>query len=180
MKITQKGTTTVLDTRGDRELPAQELPVEPTQSGSTAPQNVSVDALASALTKAIEASRPARITVANRKKNTPWTPKDGSPKLRLKRKLFQHGIAVSEDRLTNEQIKLANQIRPGMYCENYVKVIRRRDKGIDIDYPIRSAPQRLRLVTDFGITSFTQLLQRIIDEAAQPKKPDFDEFGDAN
>lgn len=141
--------------------------------------SISADVLAAALAKAIETSRPARITIANRKRNTPWTPKDGVPKLRLKRPLYQHGMEVLEDRLTNEQIELANQLRPGLYCDNYIKVIRRRDKAIDITYPVKTSPQRLKLVTDYGIRNFTELLSTCVTEAKRVKEAkDKDEDSD--
>jgi hypothetical protein len=59
-----------------------------------------------------------------------------------------------------------------------VRVIKRRDGALDIDYPIKTAAQRLKLVNQFGITSFTGLLQRILDEKTNPAKyrrPDEDD-----
>lgn len=132
---------------------------------------VGLSELASALVQAIEATQPKRKkTPIDRKPGDPWQPKDGSPKLKLKRKHFQHGIPIDPDMLTNEQITLLNQLKPGSYMGGYVKVYRRRDKGIDIDYPIKTAAQRLRLVNQFGITSFDTLIQRCLDEAADPQK----------
>lgn len=131
--------------------------------------------LAKALREVIEATRPAEKKNAfTRVKNTPWTPKDGSPKLKLKRKLYQHNIPVNEEKLTNEQIALANKLRPGVYFDGWVKVIRRRDKGINVEYPVRSAQQRLKLSSVYGVRSFTELLQRINDEAVRPRKSEFD------
>lgn len=169
----RKSTVTVIN-------PEADLPTPATQPTPTPSASVGVSELATALTDAINLARPQKKTIFTRKKNTPWTPKDGSPKLALKRKFYQHGIQVLEARLTNAQISLINKLRPGNYCDNLVRVIRRRDKGVDIDYAIKTAPQRLKLVTDYGITSLDQLLERCITEAAQPRKPAFDEFGDAN
>jgi hypothetical protein len=113
-------------------------------------------------------------TQFNKQSKTPWMPKDGETRLRLKRKAYHHGMLIGDPkeagcRLTNDEIALLNQLKPGSYCNGYVKVARRRDKGIDIDYPIRTNSQRLRLVNDFGIRSFAELLQRCVHEAAQPK-----------
>jgi hypothetical protein len=131
--------------------------------------------LAQALREVIEITRPPeKKNPFTRKKNTPWTPKDGSPKLKLKRKIYQHSLPVIEERMTNEQIALANKLRPGVYLDGWVKVIRRRDKGIDIDYPVKSAQQRLKLSSVYGIRSFTELLQRLNDEASSPRKSEFD------
>jgi|JI10StandDraft_1071094.scaffolds.fasta_scaffold124236_4 hypothetical protein len=145
------------------------------RSKSVSTEQGQASELVQAFREAIEATRPPeKKNPFTRKKNTPWTPKDGSPKLKLKRKLFQHSIPVDEEKLTNEQIVLANKLRPGVYFDGWVKVVRRRDKGIDIDYPVRSAQQRLKLSSVYGIRSFTELLQKINDEASRPRKSEFD------
>lgn len=142
-------------------------------SGATA-------ALAAALFQAIEATKPpAKKNMFNRKPNTPWSPKDGSRKLKLKRKMYQHGLLINEDTVSNDEIDLLNKVRPGLYCDGNVRVYRRRDRGVDIDYVIKTAAQRLRLVNQFGIRNLSELLLRCISEAEAPKKPEFDEFGDA-
>lgn len=130
----------------------------------------SQQALADAFVSAIERTRdPKKRTVANRKKNTPWTPKDGSPKLKLKRKFFHHGIPVTE-RVSNEEIALMNRIKPGRYCDGVVQVLLRKDRGLDIDYPVKTNAQRLKMLNKFGVTSFTVLLERIVDEQTNPVK----------
>jgi hypothetical protein len=134
-------------------------------------------AIAAATTSAIEISRPQKKNPFNRKKNTPWTPQDGSQKLKLKRKFYQHGIEIREKMHSNEEIALMNLVRPGVYCNGYVKVNRRRDKGIDIEYPVKTASQRLKLINEFGVRSISELLQRCIDEANTPKR---DEFADVD
>lgn len=126
--------------------------------------------LAEAMVAAIEAARPKKITAASRKPNTPWTPKDGSPKLKLKRKMYQHGIPISETRSTNERIELLNKVRPGVYCDGFVRVDRRKDRGINITYPVKTASHRLKLINDFQITSLEALLRRLIEEAENPVK----------
>ena len=139
-----------------------------TEESKTAEPSVGLSELAQALVQAIETSRPKRITAANRKqKGTPWTPKDGSPKLKLKRKIYHHGLEV-ENRLTNEEIALLNRIKPGSYCDGWVVVQPRKDKGYNVDYKIRTAAQRLKLVNSFGIRNFKELLERIVDEQTNP------------
>lgn len=130
--------------------------------------------LAQAIVEAIKSTSPiAKKTQFNKPSKTPWN-SDGT-KLRLKRKVYHHGMVIGDptevsNRLSNEEITLFNKLQPGDYCNGFVKVKRRRDKGIDIDYPIKTNSQRLRLVNDFGIRSFKELLQRCVDEAAAPKK----------
>ena len=127
-------------------------------------------AMADAFVEAIERTRPPeKKTVFTRKEDTPWTPKDGSPKLKMKRKFYHHGIIIG-DNVTNEDIALLNQLKPGHYCDGYVRVTLRKDRGIDIDHPIRTASQRLKLVNQYGVRSFTELLQRVVDEKNNPTK----------
>jgi hypothetical protein len=130
----------------------------------------SQQALADAFVKAIERTRPPeKKTVFNRKKGTPWTPKDGEPRLKLRRKMYHHGIEIGE-RVSNEEIDLLNRIKEGTYCDGWVKVTKRKDQGLDVDYAVRTNSQRLKLINTYGIRSFTELLQRIVDEAKNPAK----------
>jgi hypothetical protein len=127
-------------------------------------------ALVAALTMAIQSTKPVeKKNAINRKSGTPWDPTDGSKKIKLKRKVYQHGLEVDPDRETNETIGLMNELKPGVFCDGHVRVVRRRDKGVDIDYPIKTAAQRLKLVNGFGIKDFNDLLRRCIDEANNPK-----------
>jgi hypothetical protein len=131
--------------------------------------SVGMSELAQALVQAIETTKPPqKKTAITRKPNTPWTPKDGSPKLKLKRKMYQHGILIDEDLVSNEEVELLNKLKPGLFLNGHVKVYRRRDRGIDIDYPIKTAAQRLKLVNQFGIRNLAELLQRCISEAENP------------
>lgn len=133
--------------------------------------SVGASELASALIAAIESTKaPTKKTASSRTPKTPWTPKDGSPKLKAKRRFFQHSLLVDPDMSTNEEIDLMNRVRPGTFLDGTVRIVRRRDKGIDIDYSIKTAAQRLRLVNQFGIRNFKELLERCILEAENPKQ----------
>jgi hypothetical protein len=145
------------------------------ETESTEVPSVGLEVLAAALTQAIQATKPIeKKTVSTRKKNTPWTPKDGKPKLKTKRAMYHHGIPIS-NKVSNEEIELLNKVKPGHYLEGFVKVTLRKDRGVDIDYPVKTNSQRLRLSNQFGITSFEGLLKRIVDENQNPqnyKRPD--------
>lgn len=131
----------------------------------------SVSELGKALVEAIELTRPMqKKTILDRKKAGPFASKDGTPKPRLRRTHYQHAIKMSEDNMFPEEIALLNKIRPGVYCDGNVKVILRKDRGIDIDYPVKTASQRLRLVNQYGITGLPALLKRIIEEQSRPAK----------
>jgi hypothetical protein len=128
-------------------------------------------ALVAALVQAINATKPVeKKNAMNRKAITPWTPKDGSPKLKFKRKTYQHGLPVDPDYCTNVTIELWNKLRPGVFMDGWVKVTRRRDRGIDITYPVKTASQRLKLVNQYGIRHIDDLLERCIVEADNPAK----------
>jgi hypothetical protein len=146
-------------------LRMREGTVEPPSTKSEAHKE-----LAEAFVEAIERTKPKeKKTSFNRPKLGPWEPKDGSKKPKLKRKMYQHGLELTENILSKEEIELLNKVKAGSYCGNFVRVIKRKDKSLDIDYPIRTASQRLKLVNQFGIRNLAELCQRLIDEAARPK-----------
>lgn len=127
--------------------------------------------LAQALVEAINIAKPKeKKNPFNRKEGSPWTPADGKPKLKLRRKMLQHGYIIDPDFNSNECIELLNKVEPGSYLNGWVKINRRKDQAIDIDYPVRTASQRMRLSSEFRIHSFEDLLKRCIDEAEQQKK----------
>lgn len=132
-----------------------------------------LEGLGLVFSKAIADSKgPEKKNAANRKTITPWTPKNGEPKLKLTRKFYQHSIPMDQDLLTNEEIVLLNKLKPGRFLDNWLLVERRRDKGINITYPVKTPAQRMKLSSTYGIAgpnALCILLQRCIDEAANPK-----------
>lgn len=141
-----------------------------TDSPVAAP-GVSTSELAAALVQAINMAKPVeKKTFATYKAKTPWTPKDGSPKPKLKRAAFQHGMEIDEDKLSPQEIELFNKLRPGRFLNGFVTVTRRRDRGIDISYPVKTAAQRLKLVNMFGVRNLSELMEMCVNEAQNPKK----------
>ena len=129
---------------------------------STDPSVAATKQLAAALTEALNATKtPEKKNIFTRKISKPWWPKNGEPREKMNRKFYQHGLEI--ERVDNETIRLLNQIRPGLYCEGHIKVTLRRDRGIDIDYPIKTSSQRLKLVHQFGIPSFKEILQPFLN-----------------
>lgn len=148
------------------EVPAEEPQAPTPQAGG----NVSGSELAQALIYAIESTRPQKKHAFNRKVDTPWSPKDGSRKPKLKRNMYQHGLKLDEDLLSAEEIRLMNDLRPGVYLAGIVRVTRRKDRGIDISYPVKTASQRLKLVNQFGVRHLQDLLALCIEESKNPAK----------
>jgi len=132
---------------------------------------VLAQAIAQAMTGANKASKPVeKKTILTYDGITPWSPPKGEKRLKAKRKFHVHSLLVDPDFHSNEEIDLFNKVRPGTYLNGFVKVERRRDKGINISWQIKTPDQKMRLAATYGITSLAQLLQRCIAEAAQPKK----------
>lgn len=127
--------------------------------------------LAEAFVEAIERTKPpTKKTPFNRPKNGPWEPKNGETKAKLRRKMHHHGLELNEATLSPKEVDLLNLIKAGSYCNGFVRVIKRKDRSLDVDYPIKTASQRLKLVNSFGIRNFSELLERLIQEAANPAK----------
>ena len=151
------------------------------QTNTTSTQSTE-NTLVSALVQAIQATKPIeKKTVATFKSRNAFQPKNGEPRAKLKRKSYQHGILLNKDGkevITNEEIELFNKLRPGTFCDGDITVVRRRDKGVDIDYKIRTASQRLKLINKHGLRNFKEIMARCIEESENPtlyKKPEDDE-----
>jgi hypothetical protein len=144
-------------------------PVSTATAGQSDARSEATKELAAALTQAILATKgPEKKTVATRKSGAPWMPKNGEPRAKMNRVFLQHGIEI--DKVTNEQIELLNKLRPGVFCEGVVTVRLTRDRALNIDYGISTSAQRLRLLNQFGIRNFTDLLERLVDESRNPTK----------
>lgn len=141
-------------------------------------EQVGVKELAQALVIAIESTRPPqKKNPFNRKKGNPWLNKDGTPKPKLKRAWYQHGGEINPDHLYSEEIELLNQVKPGYYVGGLVIVTKRKDRGYNITWPVRTAAQRLRVMNEAG-GSFSEILRRCIEEYNNPAKykgPDDDD-----
>ena len=134
-------------------------------------RTAAINDIAQALITAINSTKtPEKKTPFNRKKGDPWQPKPGQVKPKLKRTFMQHGVELNPAQLFVEEIELLNQIKPGAYCGGYLRVNKRKDRSYDIDYPIRTASQRMKLSNQFQITSLRSMLQRIIDEQNNPAR----------
>jgi len=149
------------------------------RQSKTGEPNVAISDLATALITAINSTKtPEKKTPFNRKRGGPWESKDGKPKPKLRRVMYQHGILMEENNLSSEEIELLNKIKAGSYCGGQVKVIKRRDRSLDVDYAIRTSSQRLKLLSLMGGRGLVGLLERILSEAADPTKfkgPDEDD-----
>lgn len=153
-------------TTPETDLVANETPT-PTENNQV---GALADALAIALERAIKNTKPTeKKNISNRTPGDPWSPKDGSKKLKLKRKAYQHGILLDPDFMNNDTIALWNQLKPGAFCGGHIRVYKRKDGGMDIDYPIKTASQRMLLQSKYRIFSQDDLLRLLIEESKKPK-----------
>lgn len=149
-----------------------------------------IEKLTEALARAIQSTKPVeKKNAANRKPADPWQPKDGTKKPKLKRAHYLHGYPIDPDFHYPAELALLNQLKTGRYLNGFVKVFKRKDSGIDIDYPVKTASQRMRLAS-MGITEvqdeygnviktgLQSLLERCITEAKNPKREQPDEDND--
>ena len=174
VKETPTVTSTQLELSPEEVLAITELRNARTQSlqnSTPGVPSVAVSDLAQALIQAINATKPPeKKTPFNRKRQGPFETKDGTPKPRLKRVMYQHGVEMNPGTLFPEEIELLNKVKPGVYCNGLVRVLRRKDRSYDIDYPIRTAAQRLKVSNVIGKTGLKALLERLIDKANDPAR----------
>src|SRR5689334_8869374 len=91
--------------------------VETEQALPKDPMQVLADVIGRSVSSAIETARPQKKTINDYVPKTPFDPPDGTPRAKLKRKMYQHGMPISQELLTNEEIELLNKVRPGSYCD---------------------------------------------------------------
>lgn len=134
-------------------------------------KNAAAKELVAALVQAIQLTKPIeKKNAITRKAGDPWQPKDGSKKLKLKRKVYQHGIIIDPDFCDNDTIDALNHLKPGRYMEGFVKVYKRKDQGIEIEYPIKTASQKIKLISTYGVRSLKDFCDRCIAEHNDPAK----------
>lgn len=142
---------------------------ETPEPGLTGIDLKTLEQLAHVFAKGIELAKPKdKITAANRKPGDPWQPKDGSKKLKLKRKMFQHGMPIDPDVNDNETIDALNRLKTGKFA-NWFKVYKRKDGGIEIDYPIKTASQKMKTSQLIGGRGLLGLCEICIEEAKNPQ-----------
>lgn len=139
------------------------------ETTETPANSESTEKLISALVQAIQLTKPVeKKNAINRKPGSPWDNPDGNKKIKLKRKMFQHGHPMDSDLLDSEEIELLNKLKVGLYFNGWVKVYKRKDSGIDIDYPIKTTSQRMKLLGMLKGEGLKGLLRQCIEEANNP------------
>lgn len=111
-----------------------------------------------------------KIRVHEAKFPTPWNPSGERRTLKLKpASVSQNGGRINPVMLSDEEITLINQLKPGLYNKKKWRVVRRRDKSIDIQYPNASLEARFELKGEAG--NFAGMLKRIVlEQEAQEQR----------
>lgn len=111
-----------------------------------------------------------KIPVHLAKARTPWNPSGERRTVKLKpTAVYQNGARLNPVMLSDEEITLLNQVKPGRYNKNKWEVVRRRDKSIDIRFANKSIEQRMEMKGE--AVTLTGMLQKIlIEQEAQAQR----------
>lgn len=126
---------------------------------SLATAQATLDAL-----RAIAANQPRRRKgVHEVVLNTPFW--DGvSPRSVLTRTFYQNGAPVNDHVLTNEEIDLINQLKPGLYHKKKWRVSREGTEGIGLWYDSKTLQQRFDIAGAAKGRGLAGILQDILLE----------------
>jgi len=100
-------------------------------------------------------------------------------KVKLRAPFYQNGVMVRLDQLTDEQVTLINQLKPGRFNNRKWEIVKRRDRSIDFRYPNKTVEQRMQ--NNMVARDLTGMLQLILTEAETQKArrkagEDFDDY----
>lgn len=99
---------------------------------------------------------------------TPWNPEGKRNRVALTRMTYQHGQLVNPFQMTEEEIVLANQLKPGRYYDRKIEVHRTEDGGINLTYHLGKVHERMELARQFP--DFASLCRFLIKERAEKEE----------
>jgi hypothetical protein len=140
-----------------------------------------LDTLTEAVTALVrdQNDRPPRdVTVNELKAKTPWNP-TGERRTKKYAKFYQNGALLDHDKMTQEELDLFSQIRPGRYHGRAWEVIRRRDKSLDLRYRNAQLSDRMEL-KGIAPNLVTMLQQILTEQEAQAERRKRGEYDDEN
>lgn len=141
-------------------------------SEAAASASVDITALAKAITEAVaEASPVKQVHISRYRAQTPWNPTGELRRRKMEARFLQNGIELRDWHITDEDIDLLNQIKPGRYMDRKVEVVERNENGsrtVEIRYSNQSIGQRMEMKN--YARNFTELLQNIVTEMKPAKK----------
>jgi hypothetical protein len=118
-----------------------------------------------------------QVPLGKAKVKTPWNPSGELRKVKLKhKKFYQNGAEVNTDLMTDDEIALVNQLKPGRYNKRKWEVVKRKDKSLDVRYPNKTLQQRWQLKAE--ASNFSAIIQKILleqeEQAARKKRGEAD------
>jgi len=112
---------------------------------------------------AAEGKAGKQVKFHEAKFQTPWNPTGEARKAFLKfPHLYQNGARCEPELMTDEEIQLANQLKPGKFLGGKWEVQRKRDKSLNILYPNGTIAQRFDMAREAG--SLANMLKKILVE----------------
>lgn len=150
------------------EKPQASAPAAPAEDS---PALVSAVTAFTAAVERLESQTPNKVPLHKAIIRTPWNPEGKKDRLRLKRTTYQNGTRVDEKRLSEEEIGLFNQLRPGRYGPNrkYVVIVRPTDRAVELRYSNKSIEDRMANQVDAKGRGIVGILEMIVEEAADRK-----------
>jgi hypothetical protein len=142
-----------------------------------AKENSSIDiselagAISAGIVQATNTTGPVKqIPITKFKHKTPWNPTGRKDSLRpqFTRTYYQNGAQIAMWHVTDADIELLNQLRPGRYFDRKVEVVERVGENvgdhasIEIRYNNASADQRFDLKNYFR--NFSEMLRLIVEQ----------------
>jgi hypothetical protein len=117
----------------------------------------------------MEAGRVQQIPISKVKNCTPWNPegKKNHERVRLTRTTFQNSVRVTAERLTEDEIRAFNKLKPGRYGpERKWVVVKRGDDSVDVRYPNKSIEERMEL-QKYAVGGIIGILNTINEQYAE-------------
>lgn len=136
--------------------------------------SVNVRELAVALKEAIQETAPVvQEHISRYRGATPFNPSGAQEHERpqLRGTFLQNGSKMSMPFLSDNEINLLNQLKPGRFIGRKVEVVERVENGevtVEIRYSNGTNEQRLEMKNE--VRNLAELLERCIAEAGKPAK----------
>lgn len=109
--------------------------------------------------------RVRQIPYNEMKPVTPWNPEGKRDRVKLTREWMQHGYPVNPLFMTEETIKLFNQVKPGRYWGRKIEVQRLSDGSMNLTWSNAKIEQRMEVAMRFP--HIDDILKMCIEERAQ-------------
>lgn len=103
--------------------------------------------------------------------NSSFNPTGSKNRPKLVRKVYLNHIQADPNRMTDEEIRLCNELLPGRFFDNIVEVKETNHNGslvLEVNYSNKTVEQRMDFMTKVG-RSFAEVCQNLIAEAKRPQ-----------